>query len=50
MALFDNGLKIGTPTLLGMGVLILAPVLTPLCCLNCNASGESNDQNWTHPD
>jgi ethanolamine transporter EutH len=30
MALFDNGLKIGTPVLLGIGVFILAPVLTPV--------------------
>ena len=30
MALFDNGLKIGTPILLGIGVLILAPVLVPV--------------------
>jgi hypothetical protein len=29
MALFDNGLKIGTPILLGIGVLILAPVIIP---------------------
>jgi hypothetical protein len=29
MALFDNGLKIGTPILLGIGVLILAPVIAP---------------------
>jgi hypothetical protein len=30
MALFDNGLKIGTPILLGVGVLILAPVVLPV--------------------
>jgi len=30
MALFDNGLKIGTPILLGIGVLILAPVIAPV--------------------
>ncbi|MGC9964423.1 MAG: DUF5132 domain-containing protein [Syntrophobacteraceae bacterium] len=30
MALFDNGLKIGTPILLGIGVLILAPVIIPV--------------------
>ena len=30
MALFDNGLKIGTPVLLGIGVLILAPVILPV--------------------
>jgi hypothetical protein len=29
MALFDSGLKIGTPILLGIGVLILAPVIAP---------------------
>jgi len=31
MALFDNGLnKIGTPILLGIGILILAPVIAPV--------------------
>ena len=30
MALFDNGLKIGTPILIGIGVLILAPVIAPV--------------------
>jgi len=30
MALFDNGLKIGTPILLGVGILILAPVIAPV--------------------
>ncbi len=30
MALFDNGLKIGSPILLGIGVLILAPVIAPV--------------------
>jgi len=30
MALFDNGLKIGAPILLGIGVLILAPVIAPV--------------------
>jgi hypothetical protein len=30
MALFDSGLKIGTPVLLGIGVLILAPVIVPV--------------------
>jgi len=30
MALFDNGLKIGTPILLGIGVMILAPVIAPV--------------------
>jgi hypothetical protein len=30
MALFDNGLKIGTPILLGIGVLILAPAIVPV--------------------
>jgi len=30
MALFDNGLKIGTPVLIGIGALILAPVILPV--------------------
>ncbi|MGA2400169.1 MAG: DUF5132 domain-containing protein [Syntrophobacteraceae bacterium] len=30
MALLDNGLKIGTPVLIGIGALILAPVLIPV--------------------
>ncbi len=30
MALLDNGLKIGTPVLIGIGVLILAPVILPV--------------------
>ncbi len=30
MALFDNGIKIGGPILLGIGVLILAPVIAPV--------------------
>jgi len=30
MALLDNGLKIGTPILLGIGVLLLAPVIIPI--------------------
>ena len=30
MALFDNGLKIGTPVLLGIGILILAPTIIPI--------------------
>jgi len=30
MALLDNGLKIGTPILLGIGVLLLAPVIIPV--------------------
>lgn len=29
MALFDNGLKIGTPVLIGIGALLLAPVVLP---------------------
>jgi hypothetical protein len=29
MALFENGLKIGTPALIGIGALILAPVIAP---------------------
>jgi hypothetical protein len=29
MALFDNGLKIGTPILVGLGALLLAPVVLP---------------------
>ena len=30
MALFDNGIKIGTPILLGIGLIILAPVIAPV--------------------
>ena len=30
MALLDNGLKIGTPVLIGIGALILAPVIIPV--------------------
>ncbi|MGO9371566.1 MAG: DUF5132 domain-containing protein [Syntrophobacteraceae bacterium] len=30
MALFDNGLKIGTPILLTVGMLILVPVIAPV--------------------
>jgi len=30
MALFDNGLRIGTPVLIGIGALILAPVIIPV--------------------
>jgi hypothetical protein len=30
MALFDNGLKIGTPILLAVGMLILVPVIAPV--------------------
>ncbi len=30
MALFDNGLKIGTPILLGIGLIVLAPVIAPV--------------------
>ncbi len=30
MALFDNGLKVGTPILLGIGVMVLAPVVLPI--------------------
>ena len=29
MALFDNGFKVGTPVLIGLGVLVLAPVILP---------------------
>ncbi len=29
MALFDNGLKIGTPILVGLGALLLAPLVLP---------------------
>ncbi|MGC9194694.1 MAG: DUF5132 domain-containing protein [Syntrophobacteraceae bacterium] len=29
MALFDNGLKIGTPILVGIGALLLAPLVLP---------------------
>lgn len=29
MALFDDGLKIGTPILIGIGALLLAPVVVP---------------------
>ncbi len=30
MALFDNGIKIGTPILLAVGLVILAPVIAPV--------------------
>lgn len=30
MGLFDNGLKIGNPIVLGIGALVLTPVLLPL--------------------
>ena len=30
MALLENGLKIGTPVLVGIGVLILAPLVLPV--------------------
>lgn len=30
MALFENGFKLGTPILLGIGVMILAPVALPI--------------------
>jgi hypothetical protein len=29
MPLFDNGLKVGTPILIGLGVLVVAPILIP---------------------
>lgn len=30
MALLDNGLKFGTPVLIGIGILILSPVIAPV--------------------
>ena len=30
MALFDSGIKIGTPILLAIGVLVLAPAIVPV--------------------
>ncbi|MGC8491905.1 MAG: DUF5132 domain-containing protein [Syntrophobacteraceae bacterium] len=29
MALFDNGLKIGSPIIIGIGAILLAPVILP---------------------